>query len=88
MLSTIASSSVGIFAMCAGELFGVVLQSIGSREDNPVEESSPLIFVANVVRTGSLTTFISDTREFITGPDGGCAKLSLLVTLEQTSANA
>lgn len=31
-----------------------------------------------------------DTSEFIIGPDGGCAKLSLLlvVTLEQTSANA
>jgi hypothetical protein len=76
--------------MCAGELFGVVLQSIGSMEDNPVDGGSPLILVDNVVKTGSLTTFMSDTSEFIIGPDEGCTKLSLLpvVTLEQTSANA
>lgn len=76
--------------MCAGELFGVVLQSMGSMDDNPVDGDSPLILVDNVVKTGSLTTFMFDTSEFIIGPDGGCAKLSLLlvVTLEQTSANA
>jgi hypothetical protein len=72
--------------MCAGELFGVVLQSIGSIEDNPVDDGSPLILADNVVSIGSLTTFMSDTKEFITGPDEGCAKLS--VTFEQTSAKA
>lgn len=74
--------------MCAGELLGVVLQSIGSIEDRPVDGGSPLMLLDNVVSTGSLTTLMSDTKEFITGPDEGCAKLSLAVTLEQTSAKA
>ena len=82
-----ASSSVIIFATWAGELLGVVLQSIGS-VDAGAWDIEFTVVACTIGIMGSLTTFVSDMREFITGPGRGWTKLSAPVTFEHTSANA
>lgn len=71
-------------------MVGVVLQSIGS-VDGVITDAdmipATMLGITGITK-GSFTTFVSDTKEFITGPADGCGKPSAPITVEQTSARA